>query len=156
MSDQKLPNLTPEEMQGILGGINTDQTLLLNAYLEEEKKWADELQELYLLKTDILEEIVAIKDEIEGIKDRVEYYSKRVKEETGILKFIKNQLGVPTEFQSELKYHTKDLEDLNLVAIDLMDKYQQIEKRYLDLSEKPPELFRYELAMLGNKLFKPY
>lgn len=145
-----IEKLTPEELKGMLAGSNGEQSLLLNAYLEEEKRWAEKLKILHSKKLILFDEVERLKNLLElKIEERAIEY-EAVLSVTGL---IKNVIGKSNNTRyDEL---TNEIDDINKEIDDIVDKYNIVCKEYDQLSQSPPELFRYELAMLGNQLFKP-
>jgi len=155
MSDEKLQNMTAEELQTMLGGANPEQALLLNTYLDEEKRWSSRLQALHITRLDIMDEVEEMKDELESAESELNSCIADVEQESGLSKFVCGIINRSTKKQKRMVKATESAYALTAEYTQILEELDSINEKYIEVSENPPELFRYELAMMGNKLFKP-
>lgn len=109
-------------------GVGGRQALVLSAFMDERRKWE--------------EKKVALQDEF---NNKIEAYKKAsafVNEEPGWKRFLYHKI---------LRRHTPAAERL----ADAMQNVDNSAKKILEHDVSEPNATRYELAALGNNLFKP-
>jgi len=102
--------------------------LLFAAYMEDRAKWKEERDQL---KDDMYEAMLDFNQKLE-----------KVEGESRIIKFLYNNiLHKPTPATNKVEEAKQLVEDLT--------------EKVIDIASKEPDAGRYEIAMLGNNLFKP-
>lgn len=112
-------HLTPENTVGIPG-------LILSAYLDDKKRWEDELQEAS------------------------EAMAEKVKEMTEVRTLILNQSKIKTFLSKTFKIKTKNEKRL----LQVMKEVEDLKGQFVGITSSPPSPNAYELAIMGNNLFK--
>ena len=104
------------------------QALLFSAYMEDRTKWESNKQ--------------ALRDEISLCVDALREASEKDSKEFKIIKFIYNKiLRKPSPASTKL--------GLTKQALELLTA------KMLEVANSEPSTDRYEIAMIGNNLFKP-
>ena len=112
----------------MIPNLNTRETILASAYLSERKRWTN-------LKDTLSAEVYTI-------TAKVDKKIIAVKNESWAVQFI---------FKKILRKNTPAVTELSLAS----NKLKVLTNRLKIIIDNPPELYRYDLAVIGNTLFKP-
>lgn len=134
---------------------NNTQALLLSAYLKEKKKWEQEVKDTTLNKIKHIKIMSSINFDIETTKLDIENAEFDDASKSGVVKFYNKLFGVKTKSQKLIVKLKKEIEDLQLQYAMAEEELLQASNKFSDLAQRPPSTDRWELAMMGNKLFSP-
>ena len=152
MFDQSLQNVDLDSF--LATAASNPQALVLSAYLEEKRKWEDKVKKLVLIKIKAFENIANMYIQIDNKKIKIikiesENYNK------GFMGLIYKTFNLSNKYEKKLRTLNNEILKIESVLTDEEEKYKKIvEENDLLMSNAPPAV-RYELAMMGNNLFKP-
>jgi hypothetical protein len=133
---------------------NSHPALILGAYLDERKKWENKLEILAFDKTLIIERLNEIKFDVAeetGFNNKIK---EKVSKDNKIKVFILNLFGLKTSLQKKLNISNDRLKRFEIELKRIREDFVNISKEYVKTIDNPPKAEQYELAMIGNSLFK--
>lgn len=156
-----MPNKYPQDIdqsyleQFLLTASENPQALVLSAYLEEKEGWEKKLDILVARKDKVLHREI----EIEKIVSKKRYILGEVKNElynkSRIWIEILKLVGIKTEVEIKFNEMCEEINELILELKTLNGEFNNILSEYDKIVSNPPDSKQYELAMMGNTLFKP-
>lgn len=157
MSDETLQHLDPQQIEQYLQ-INpgNPQALILSAYLEEKKKWLQELNSakvndaLYFKQLTELKIKIAVEENVSLAKAKQE-----VENQSGFIFKVLKLFRIKTKIEKELQNINDKIDSMKIELKSVEAEYLKLREEYLKIYSNPPQTDQYELAMIGNSLFKP-
>ena len=156
MSNEDTQGLSRSYLEKFLGTASDNpQALILSAYLEEKEKWETKLKIIETYKDAILQRAADLEKVIVKERDALNKIQIDLHNESGVWVWFLRTIGIKT--RAERKFHkilvkaqklTLELKTINSEFINTLSEYDKI-------ADNPPNTSQYELAMIGNTLFKP-
>jgi len=135
---------------------SNSQALVLSAYIEEKSTWEKKLNAAKNEATYCLENLANLKAEV--ATDELVFLSKAkmdVNSEIGFLSQVLRFLRIKTKAQKKLNEVEERIGQYKKEIKNLEEEYKIRKLVYNNLYSNPPDTTQYELAMIGNKLFRP-
>ena len=135
--------------------LNSLQTLVLSTYLEERKKWIDQLNTIKLKRSNYIKDIVKLQAQIsiEELTSLVKA-KENLKIENNFWAKLCKFFNLKTKAQRKLDIILNKINKMKYKTNDIMTKAKELEDIYKKMYLNPPNIDRYELAIMGNNLFK--
>jgi predicted ATP-dependent Lon-type protease len=155
MSNEYLQNFDKAYIEQFLATApNNPQALILGAYLEEKEKWENKLKTILSYKDIILDEAKKLeKKMIEG-GNELNKLQIELENESGIWVSILKFFNIKTKIQRKFYNLYKESHALTIKMNKLGKEYEEVLNEYEKIYSNPPDTRQYELAMIGNTLFK--
>ena len=131
------------------------QALVLSAYLEEKEKWEKKLSILRIYKDGVLQEIKKLEKIMLEKRDSLDTINVKISNESGLLVNIFRFFSIRTKAQKQFYKEITGTEKFVLESVRLNNEFENALNEYDKLLSNPPDTNQYELAMIGNTLFKP-
>jgi len=156
MSDEYLQNFDKAYIDQFLAADpNNPQALIVGAYLEEKERWENRLKTIQTYKNIILEKAQNLEKEMLDNKDKMDKLQVELKNDSGIWSSILAFLNIKTRVQKKFDKLFGEADQLTSKMKELGKQYESVLKEYEEVYLNPPDTRQYELAMMGNTLFKP-
>lgn len=153
MFDQSLQNV---DLNSFLAtAASNPQALVLSAYLEEKKKWEDKVKKLVVIKIKAFENIANMYIQMDNKKAKIIKIESENYSQKGFIGLIYKTFDLSNKYEGKLKILNNEILKIELVLKDEEEKYKKIVEEHDLLMDDAPPVVRYELAMMGNNLFKP-
>lgn len=133
--------------------MNDTQLLISNAYFEEKKRWDDKLK---AIESNLKEHIQTMEECESRIKEKRNHISAINSKSAynGIFSHILNIFKTANANEKKLIKETQELIMLKNSLKDLHKNKKHIIKKHEVCVKNYPKSERYELAIMGNNLFK--
>jgi hypothetical protein len=156
MPDENLPNLDKSHLEQFLATASDNpQALLLGAYLEEKEKWENKLDTLKVYRETLLQKAVQLEKIMVEKRDILYKLQADLENESGIWISILGFFCIKTKAQRKFYKIFREGHELTLEMKNLGDEFTNVSNEYEKIYSNPPDTRQYELAMIGNTLFKP-
>lgn len=132
---------------------NNPQALVLSAYLEEKKKWEEVVRELTVDKFDKIRIVTDITIRLETAQFELDDAKALVKSESGFVKSISKIFRFKTKKQKRVLKLEKEIENLKAKYEEAEASLEEVSQQFTEMASSPPSTDRWELALMGNKLF---
>jgi hypothetical protein len=156
MRDEFIQNIDQAYLEQFLATASDNpQALVLSAYLEEKAKWDEKLNTLILYKDTIVQKAIGLEKVVDEKRDAINKAQADLHNESGILVWLLKLIGIKT--RAERRFHKifKEAHELTSELKELNDEFINVLEEYDKTAANPPDARQYELAMIGNTLFKP-
>jgi hypothetical protein len=156
MSNEYLQNFDKAYIDQFLAADpNNPQALIVGAYLEEKEKWENKLKTILIYKDVILDKAQRLEERMSNNSDTLSKLQIELESESGMWIAILKFLGIKTKAQRKFYKLFRESHLLTSEINELGVEYEKILSEYEKIYSNPPDTKQYELAMMGNTLFKP-
>lgn len=157
MRDEYLPGINEEYINKLLSTApDSPQALVISAFLDDMKRWDEKLKATRTYGIEVTNKIrkynsliIQKSGEIERLKNIC------LKESQKLFVKIINSFGIRTRSQKRIDFVKNEIINMDHYVTELYKILNDTLTEYDKLEETPPNIDQYELAMIGNTLFKP-
>jgi hypothetical protein len=156
MYDETLPDIDGSHLKQFLETAPSNpQALLLGVYLEEKEKWEEKLNTIKTYRDVLLDKAEKLEREMFKNNSNLRKLQVNLKNESGLRVSVLNFFFIKTKTQREFNKAFEKAHKLTIEMKDLGDEFISVSEEYEKTYLSPPDTTQYELAMIGNTLFKP-
>lgn len=131
------------------------QALLLSAYMDEKKKWEDNLNIIRTYENTIIEKIRKLCIMADKKDNELDKLKLEIEKKSGVWHIILCALGIKTKIERKFDRILNENKSISIEIKKLTQEHKDIVEAYKKIWSNPPNAKQYELAIIGNTLFKP-
>ena len=157
MSNENLQHLEQSQVdQYLQADPSNTQALILSAYLEEKRKWQERFNSTKADKSLYIKKITNLQIKISTIETTtLAHAEKELKVENNLWSKLCKFLKIKTKAQKNLDIVLKMINTMQSELEQTEIKFKKLREEHFKVYSNPPKTEQYELAMIGNSLFKP-